>query len=54
MRAYLDNAATTPLDTRVLNKMKPYFSLEYGNPSSIHQLGQEIVYGHLSARENIA
>jgi len=54
MRAYLDNAATTPLDARVLNKMKPYFNLEYGNPSSIHQLGQESFIAISRARENIA
>ncbi|PKM91416.1 cysteine desulfurase NifS [Candidatus Falkowbacteria bacterium HGW-Falkowbacteria-1] len=38
---YLDNAATTKIDKRVLNKMMPYFETKYGNASSIHFLGQE-------------
>ncbi len=37
---YLDYAATTPVDERVLQAMIPYFSGTFGNPSSIHQYGQ--------------
>lgn len=37
---YLDYAAATPLDPRVLEAMQPYFSEHFGNPSSIHQYGQ--------------
>ncbi len=37
---YLDYAATTPLDSRVLQAMLPHFSREFGNPSSIHRWGQ--------------
>ena len=37
---YLDHAATTPVDDRVLNKMLPYFRLSYGNPSSMYEIGR--------------
>jgi len=37
---YLDHAATTPVAREVLAAMQPYFADEYGNPSSIHMLGQ--------------
>jgi cysteine desulfurase len=40
MQVYLDNAATTKIDVRVLNKMKEYYLKNYGNASSIHFLGQ--------------
>ncbi|HUS84918.1 MAG TPA: cysteine desulfurase family protein [Anaerolineales bacterium] len=39
-RIYLDYAATTPLDDRVLKAMLPYFQQDFGNPSSIHHWGQ--------------
>jgi len=38
---YLDNAATTPVDSAVFKKMQPYFCKEYGNPSTIYSLGEE-------------
>lgn len=38
---YLDNAATTPVDKRVLAAMKPYFFQKYGNPSEFHILGAQ-------------
>jgi cysteine desulfurase len=38
---YLDYAATTPLDERVLAEMLPYFQRVFGNPSSIHSFGQQ-------------
>lgn len=37
---YLDHAATTCVDDRVVNKMLPYFHLCYGNPSSIYEIGR--------------
>ncbi|MEM0231890.1 MAG: cysteine desulfurase family protein [Nitrososphaerota archaeon] len=37
---YLDYSATTPVDKRVLEVMKKYFDKEFGNPSSLHKLGQ--------------
>ena len=37
---YLDHSATTKVDSRVLKKMIPYFSMNYGNPSSAYFLGR--------------
>ncbi|MCX6798176.1 MAG: cysteine desulfurase family protein [Candidatus Falkowbacteria bacterium] len=54
MKVYLDNAATTPLDERVLAKMKPYFSLEYANASAIHFMGQKNNLVLASARLRVA
>jgi len=39
-RIYLDYAATTPVDKRVLKEMEPYFSEEFGNSMSLHSFGQ--------------
>lgn len=53
-RIYLDHAATTPTDPRVLEAMLPYFSDAFGNPSSIHSLGQETRAAVEEARHKIA
>lgn len=54
MEVYLDNSATTKLDRRVLEKMKPYFSEKYGNASSIHMMGQENSIVLTKCKEEIA
>jgi cysteine desulfurase len=53
-KIYLDNAATTPTDTRVLQAMLPYFTEVYGNPSSLHTFGQEAKHAIEDARYGIA
>ena len=53
-RIYLDYAATTPCDPRVVEAMRPYFSEKFGNPSSIHSFGQEAKKGLEDARQILA
>ncbi|GIV98311.1 MAG: cysteine desulfurase [Herpetosiphonaceae bacterium] len=51
---YLDHAATTPVDPRVLEAMLPYFSEHFGNPSSIYRLGRRSLEAIDTAREMLA
>jgi len=51
---YLDNAATTKVDKKVLKAMLPYFSKKYANASSIHSFGQAAKEALESSREKIA
>jgi len=51
---YLDNAATTQIDKKVLAKMLPYLKEKYGNASSQHSLGREAKRAIEEAREIIA
>jgi len=53
-RIYLDNAATTPVDKRVLEVMLPYYSDVFGNPSSLYSYGQEAKKAIEEAREKVA
>lgn len=53
-RIYLDYAATTPLDPRVLAAMQPYFADDFGNPSSVHGFGQRAETALEEARGSIA
>ena len=53
-RIYLDNAATTPVDKRVLGAMLPYFNEKYGNPMSLHSFGREALKAVEEARNKIA
>jgi len=51
---YMDHAATTPVDPRVLAAMLPYFGEKFGNPSSIYSLGREGASALQQAREQVA
>lgn len=50
---YLDYSATTPVDKRVLDVMMKYFAEEFGNPSSLHKLGQNALKAVDEARMKI-
>lgn len=51
---YFDHAATTPMDERVLEAMRPYLTEQYGNANSAHQLGNNAKVAVEEAREMIA
>jgi cysteine desulfurase len=51
---YLDHAATTPVDPGVVDLLLPYFTGAFGNPSSIHQTGQEARAALDRARQQVA
>ncbi|MGQ9481728.1 cysteine desulfurase family protein [Chloroflexus sp.] len=51
---YLDYAATTPLDPRVLEAMMPFLNSMSGNASSIHQVGRAALQALDDAREQVA
>ncbi len=53
-RIYLDYAATTPVHPDVMEAMLPYFSQYFGNPSSIHFLGQDARDAVEQARQQVA
>jgi cysteine desulfurase len=53
-KVYLDYAATTPVDPRVVETMLPYFNEIFGNPSSVHAFGQRAEAALEDARESVA
>jgi cysteine desulfurase len=53
-KIYFDNAATTPLHPKVFEKMKPFLTEDFGNPSSIHSFGRKTRVAIEEARELIA
>ncbi len=53
-KIYLDYAATTPVDSRVFEAMKPYFLQGFGNASEIHQWGRKAKLAIEEAREKVA
>ena len=51
---YLDYAATTPTDHRVIKAMKPYWYKNFANPSSLYNLGQKVKTDIKNAQKDIA
>ena len=54
MRVYADNAATTAMSQVAIDAMLPYFNKVYGNPSSLHSIGQEAKEALDAARATVA
>ncbi len=54
MRVYLDNAATTAMDERVIEAMLPFMKEFYGNPSSVHSHGREVRSAIEKSRKKVA
>ena len=54
MKIYLDNAATTKVDSRVAEAMMPYLSEHFGNPSSLHSFGRDSRSAIEKSRKKIA
>ncbi len=54
MKIYLDYAATTPIDKDVKKEMLPFLTEKFGNPSSLHDFGQEALLAIDDAREKVA
>ena len=50
---YLDNNATTMVDPLVVAEMLPYFTEQYGNPSSMHAFGNKVGMAIKKARKQI-
>jgi cysteine desulfurase len=53
-KVYLDHAASTPVDPRVIDVMSPYFMEHFGNPSSVHHRGQVADHAVMNARQSVA
>ena len=54
MKVYADNAATTQMSRTAIEAMLPYMETMYGNPSSLHSIGQEAAEALAKARETVA
>ena len=54
MKVYADNAATTAMSQTAIQAMMPYFDKIYGNPSSLHSIGQEAKEALENARATVA
>ena len=54
MQVYADNAATTRMSDKAVAAMLPYFQTYYGNPSSLHTVGQQAAEALADARRRVA
>ena len=54
MQIYADNAATTKMSRTAIDAMLPYMETYYGNPSSLHTVGQQAAEALMSARQTVA
>ncbi|WP_075350203.1 cysteine desulfurase family protein [Algoriphagus marinus] len=54
MKVYLDNAATTAMDDRVIESMLPFMRNHFGNPSSVHTHGREVRNAIEKSRKKVA
>ena len=54
MQVYADNAATTKMSRVAIDAMMPYMETYFGNPSSLHSVGQKAAEALYQARETIA
>ena len=54
MKVYLDNAATTAMDDRVIEAMLPFMKSHFGNPSSVHSHGREVRSAIEKSRKKVA
>jgi cysteine desulfurase len=54
MKVYLDNAATTAMDDRVIEAMLPFMRNHFGNPSSVHSHGREVRTAIERSRKKVA
>ena len=50
---YMDNNATTMVDPAVVEEMLPFFTEQYGNPSSLHSFGNKVGFAIKNARKQI-
>lgn len=51
---YLDHSATTPVDQKVLEAMLPFFSMDFGNPNSLHAWGRKARLAVDQARDEVS
>ena len=54
MQIYADNAATTKMSRTAIDAMLPYMETYFGNPSSLHTIGQQAAEALMNARQAVA